>query len=354
MYNSRTTFIVGAGASLELGFPTSKDLKQQIAKSVDIRYDGVSRPTHGDHMIADALRSYADYRAGPEEREEYNEHLYAGWHIAKAMPQAISIDNFVENQESILVTRMAKLGIASCLIDSEKACWRRFQEAEDSPELNWSKFENNWIQSFFQSLTERTKKSSLDLLFSNIRFVIFNYDRSLEFYIHKCIQNYYKVDENTASELINNASFLHPYGQIGKLPWQNSDLPSLEFGGGNKRNLYEISQSILTFSEQIEDAEELSAIRAAIHEADQLIFLGFSFGESNMQLLQPKRTRDTNRVIATAFGISDPDRDVILHQLKDLCMLDNKAKASKAGRYILDNKIICTELFYKYGKSIMS
>ena len=85
MYNENTTFIVGAGASLELGFPTSTQLKEIISKAVDIRFEIGNRQNKGDFHIAEALRKYADYNK-LEEYKEYNDHLHAGWHISQAMP----------------------------------------------------------------------------------------------------------------------------------------------------------------------------------------------------------------------------------------------------------------------------
>lgn len=365
MYKSRTTFIVGAGASLELGFPTSATLKQLIAEAVDVGFEHFSRQIRGDRSIAEALRQHADYHQ-EEQVGEYNLHIEAGWHIAKAMPQAISIDNFVENQEDGRVSRMAKLGIASCLIDAERNCFHTHFGGDRDEDPDWRSFQNNWIHKLFQTLSEGTTKSAIEGIFENITFVVFNYDRSLEFFLSKCIKNYYDIGADHAHQIVNSARFFHPYGQIGKLPWQHSELPELPFGCGRKDNLYPISQSLLTFSEQVEDADTLDQIRNAVHDAEQIIFLGFGFHESNLKLLQPHRTADTGRVIATAFGISKPDCDVILDQLSTLCLTDFETLSfqmegalplaidDRSEGFIVDNQATSSSLFETYRRLLLS
>jgi len=354
MYKSKTTFIIGAGASLELGFPTSLDLKKSIGDAVDIKFSRSTRQTEGDWDIADALNHHAS-SSEQTEYEEYNLNLHAGWHISNAISQAISIDNFVDNQEDERVTRMAKLGIASCLMDAEKECLEKYSIGDAyQQEINWEEFQNTWIHNFFQTLTEGVKKSELHSIFSNIQFIIFNYDRSLEYFLTRAIENYYQIERVDAEHVMKSATFIHPYGMIGALEWQDNELPKRSFGEEYKNDLYDISQSILTFSEQIEDEASLNNIRSAVLSATKLIFLGFAFHDSNIDLLTPGDNGTHRKAICTAFGISDSDCTVIREQLKKLCMLSKISKDLKSGNYIIDNSATASSLFEKYRKTIVT
>lgn len=364
MYKTKTTFIIGAGASFELGFPTGETLKHKIAELVDFRFE-YNNLINGDHAVFESVRAIADYRK-EDENKEANLLFKAGQHIARAMVQAISIDNFIENQEDERVTAVAKLGIASCLIDAEKICLDRFRANNFSNELIFSKLSETWIHPFAQSLTEGTRKSDIINIFNNTNFIIFNYDRSFEFFILRWIMNYYRIEEPEAISIVKTANFIHPYGKIGKLPWEHDDIPSQEFGSPDKRNLFDISQSILTFSEQISDKEQLGKLRDTVHEADQIVFLGFAFHDSNMQLLQPERTRDTARVVATAYNISKPDCKAIGDMLFKLCLkpstlsrnLENGFFQDDTDRFvkyfILDNQSKCSSLFVNYRRLLLS
>lgn len=352
MYAAKTTFVIGAGASLELGFPTSVSLKDQIAKSVNIGFEHGSRLVRGDRHIAEALRKFSDYQNG--QAEEYNKYLHSGWHVGQAMPQAISIDNFIDNQEDDYVTAISKLGIASCIIDAEEKCFKEFKARGHDNKIDWEKFQQTWIHQLFQTINEGRKKSNISMIFENLQFIVFNYDRSLEYYLARAIENYYSVPAKEAEEIVASACFVHPYGQVGRLPWQTSNLPSMAFGSGEKYHLYEISNSILTFSEQVEDEDALTTLRGAVSDATQIIFLGFAFHPSNMQLLRPERKTDTSRVVATAYGISASDCTIIQDELKNVCFVDNAAKTEKIGKFVIDSSAKCSELFQRYRKTIVS
>ena len=353
MFKSRTTLVVGAGASFELGFPTSEGLKNEIATAVDIKFEH-HRQVHGDRQIGQQLRKVADWQE-QEKIKEYNDHLHAGWHITNAMPQAISIDNFVEAQQDQRVTTMAKFGIASCLISAEERAWKKFRVSENSHEIRWGDLESTWFHFFFQVLHEGLQRDGINEIFENVRFIIFNYDRSLEFLLSEAIQNYFGTGREAAEKLVDSAVILHPYGQIGRLPFQKEPATPLRFGSGNKGNLFEISKEIVTFSERVEEDDQLGAIRDAVEWADQLIFLGFSYNDTNLKLLAPTdRQKDTQRVIGTAYGLSKPDVEVVQAQLKDVCMITDGAQSLKSGNYIIDNTAKCVDLFSKYRKSIMS
>ena len=87
MHPKKTVIVVGAGASHEAGLPTSATLKSSIARYLDIRYDLIQQIS-GDRTIAESL----SFRFG-----DINPHLHACWKIRDALPQAMSIDNFIDS-----------------------------------------------------------------------------------------------------------------------------------------------------------------------------------------------------------------------------------------------------------------
>jgi NAD-dependent SIR2 family protein deacetylase len=57
MFERRTVFVVGAGASCELGFPSGGDLKNQIGAKVDIRFHDNMNLSRGDKNIVGAIKA---------------------------------------------------------------------------------------------------------------------------------------------------------------------------------------------------------------------------------------------------------------------------------------------------------
>jgi hypothetical protein len=56
MIERRTTLIVGAGASAESRLPVGSELKSQISRLLDIRFEHGYRQISGDATITEALR----------------------------------------------------------------------------------------------------------------------------------------------------------------------------------------------------------------------------------------------------------------------------------------------------------
>jgi hypothetical protein len=118
---SRTLFVVGAGASYEAGLPTGNDLKQTIAKKIDIRFDdfGASRLKSGDPQITEAF--WDKCREDGDKSLDINPYLRAAWQIRDALPQAISIDNYIDNhQGNEKIELCGKLWIVQSIIMAER------------------------------------------------------------------------------------------------------------------------------------------------------------------------------------------------------------------------------------------
>lgn len=87
----KTVFIVGAGASQEAGLPTGCELKDSIARVLNIPFDAFSSHQHDAKMkeaLTLAVPGYP-YSDGLERL------LNAAQLIHRAIPQASSIDSFI-------------------------------------------------------------------------------------------------------------------------------------------------------------------------------------------------------------------------------------------------------------------
>ena len=105
MFQSKTLFVVGAGASQEVGLPTGRGLRETIASKVEFEFDS-GHLERGDRNIWMALDLHVEQlrREFPPRvlstQQELENCFNAGRHIASAMPQALSIDNFIDAQQN--------------------------------------------------------------------------------------------------------------------------------------------------------------------------------------------------------------------------------------------------------------
>jgi hypothetical protein len=350
MYKTSTVFIVGAGASFEIGMPTGVALRDTIRQQVDISFEFGNRPISGSPRIARALETKIPLSINANV-DEYNKYLVAGRHISRALGQAISIDNFVENLEDEKIETMAKLAIAEAILIAEENSILHKQIDERGREsFLWDKLEKTWYHTFFQTIVEGRKKSNIEDIFDNISIITFNYDRSIEYYLKSALENYYAVEASFAASMVNRLTIYHPYGVVGKLPWQAGSAVTADFGGSGTSQLYEISTSIKTFSEQTSDEVVLEKMRAVISECEQLVFLGFAFHDANMDLLQPTTPTKAIRVIGTAKGISNSDISVIKRRIENLV----SSIAKNSGAIEIVKELVCSQLFYDYSRTLRS
>jgi hypothetical protein len=117
-------------------------------------------------------------------------------------------------------------------------------------------------------------------------------------------------------------------------------------GGVRKygEGLAELSDEIHTYTEQLDDNAELSAIRTQVAEAEVIIFLGFHFHRQNMDLLNITKLAklESTVVYGTTYGRSGPDIAVITERIYTTLK-------SRNAFLTLDGKFNCKELFSEYG-----
>ncbi|WP_457091423.1 hypothetical protein [Microvirga sp. P5_D2] len=352
MFKSKTLFIVGAGASYEVGLPIGTGLKQMIASRLDFYFEG-RELSHGDDAIMGALRRHIfDNEPDPKTTP----YVLAGRNISAALPQAISIDNFLDaHRDDARINICGKLGIVSSILQAEresKLYFDMFNSESFPTELGGA-----WHSLFFQRLTEGVPKADLNTIFDNVSFITFNYDRCIEHFLYNALKIYYGIEEGLASEIMSRLKVYHPYGRVGYLPWQEGYVPTVPFGGDRDRydDLLTLAGQIKTFTEQIADGDDLRAIRREVEEAEVIIFLGFAYADQNMELLKPAKRSQALRVFATAKGISKSDCEVVEEQIADLLFRDRNTLQTGGiddFKFELRNDLTCSELFVEYWRSI--
>ena len=151
MFQSKTLIIVGAGGSKEAGLPIGIELTANIANRVDIRFSEFNGQSSGDHEITAALNSHAtdvDGRPG-----DINSYLDACGRIRDAMPQAISIDSFIDgHQGNEKIELCGKLAIVQSILDAEKKSLLFFDHQRLDAQLDFNNLQETWYHSFMQLL----------------------------------------------------------------------------------------------------------------------------------------------------------------------------------------------------------
>ena len=311
-FQKKTVFIVGAGASYEVGLPIGSELTGIISNSLRQKDDSGYRTVLQDGTLSEAIQMISQKHSYP-----YNALLEAARAISEAMPQAISIDNFLHTHaENDAIVLVGKLSIANAILKAEKASIIAVKN--DTDQIDFRSVADSWHKTFCKILLENVQARSIEYLFDSVTFITFNYDRCIEHYMVQALKNYLRLTWGDAQELTNRLTVIHPYGQVGYLPWQSKSGPSVKFGHPTHATEIEaIASQIRTFTERMDDETTLEFMREEIRQAETLVFLGFSFGDMNMELMRIDEIGKSKLVFGTTYGVSEPNRKYISSSIRN-------------------------------------
>jgi len=343
------TFVVGAGASNEVDMPTGYGLKAAVAKALAFGADNFGRLEGGDPKVREALYQLAQ---SGNASGNINKYFESALLIKRAMPQAPSIDNFIDSHRADpKIAECGKLAIASEILKAERASKLFVNPSNIYNKLDFANVENTWFNAFFQLLALNTQLEDFPERLSRVKIISFNYDRTLEHFLHHAIQNYYGCTSEKAAIALNSLVILHPYGSVGALPWQQTSTTSVPYGADlDSRTLLSVASTLRTFTEGTDVTESrINEIRKSVFDADTLIFLGFAYHELNLSLLfgpfVDGPVRHLKQVYGTAMGLSESNKKAIASELASLGKYD-------VSQITLRKELSASEVFPEYSRSL--
>jgi hypothetical protein len=315
MYEPQTVFVVGAGASAEFGLPVGWKLLEQIRDNSRFRFDHSTLPK-GNRKIFDTV--YERYGKDAEATEKV---FLAFVDINRGVETAGSIDEFINRySDDGLIAELGKILIAHAIVDAEAKSKLVPGRGNEADGINWSGVQETWISTFSRALFDGVRANDVETLGRDMTIVCFNYDRCIEHYLeHAIMRAYRQVERKQARQIVSNMNIIHPYGWLGH-------LNNLSFGTPLEHaDLYHISDNLITWSETQEEQRQVAAIKEAIEQASNLVFLGFAFANQNMRLLDPDlpmAKNDYTNVYATGYGLTDDVEEKLKNKITMLFGMD--------------------------------
>jgi hypothetical protein len=341
MFKRRTLFVVGAGASQEVGFPLGTQLAKTIGERLIRRIDEETRQaSFNDPPFYDQLRRFS--------QKEVNEYYAAAGRIAAGIRLANSIDDFLNiHSADERIKTVGKAAIVRSVLDAEKRSALFVDQSNIYNKLDFAKVEDTWFVKLMRVLGPDVPVQHVEGLFDNVTFIVFNYDRCLEHFLIHALQALYGIAPEAAKKIVAGVSIVHPYGTVG-------ELERVPFGGDsyNDPNYFQLSTRIKTYTEQIEDGGIVDTMHDMMHSAECIVFLGFAYAEQNMDLLTPKKVIERKPVFGTAFGLSKSDREVVARRI--LRMMRNPAAGTVGPDTLVElgSDVKCARLFDEYARSL--
>lgn len=252
MITNLTVFVLGAGASMPYRFPSGAILRRNLCKllEADARLRYISEVVRPFGFNTEDVRTFADTfrRSG----------------IA-------SIDAFLGRRGEFV--ELGKLLIAIEIIQYE------------SGDLLLNAPEDDWYNALWNALTSEAHTAE-QLRENKVRFVTFNYDRSLECMLHESTKNTFALADEYAHHWWTQIPIVHFYGLVGRFCYQADDSNGRQYVAKiNEQALALAVKGIRIVPEARENDPIFGVVRQWFREAARICFLGFGYDALNVTRL---------------------------------------------------------------------
>lgn len=241
MTAQKTVLILGSGASAHLGYPVGPQLLDLIAP----------------HQGAPVPDVPGDWPRGKVQEFQVRLARAGYW----------SVDAFLEMEPEYV-------DIGRYLITREL---KRFEsEARFFPGTR-----SGWYRHLLNAIAPPRQEHLSD----NLSIVTFNYDRSVEAYLHLALAARFNCDKAAALELSRRIEIVHLHGVIGEypeVPYQHTERAGDLLAAARKiKVISELREAPDGFcSPEFKRANEL------LHAANRIFFVGFGFHQANIARLK--------------------------------------------------------------------
>jgi hypothetical protein len=246
LLDTYTVLVLGAGASAHLGYPLGSRLCDNILEST-------KNPTaHSFIQLHEMGFSENDILA-------FNRAFGAS-----ALP---AIDVFLGKRNEFL--ELGRAAIACELV-----------KYEDEDRLRRDR-QDNWYFELPKKLT-----AEIDRNYFGFVIVTFNYDRSLDKFLHDFFSATYP-QKAQSSTIEHYVPILHVHGRLGYLEHQTSQEPRRPYKVTNSSEEILASSKCIQVPVELQNkhSQDMVEAQCAIQEAKRVVFLGFGYDTTNLRRL---------------------------------------------------------------------
>lgn len=325
MFDKKTVFILGAGASWHYGYPTGEELVRKIIDrareashffrdSMQTNPIRANRPTYikrvpSEDISADQIRG--EWEKAFRECEEFINKL--------EQVNPLVIDYFLGQNPKL--QPIGKLIIAWVILECEATYLKiksnqnrrellsrspRLEDRRNAEHLDIVRFNDDWYRFLIHKLLNNCT-SSEKLHENKVHFVTFNYDISLEYALYNGLNAIELLDHKDVLKFLGGDRILHVYGKIRDYP--SNEFRPVDYSLFSPRlvdmqkygdaatkyaayvtfldEVYEASRKLKVIdpTDKVEDEKTLSIAKKRIAESRCVYVLGYGFDDNNSKRL---------------------------------------------------------------------
>jgi len=294
-----TVFVLGAGASMPYGFPSGAEL---LAEAKRYSADSLLKSTC-ERMPMGAVRSFAQMLK---------------------LSQDESLDALLEHRPESDV-KVGKLFMAAQLLSKEH------------DDMNGNPRGRPWFNYLFTRMAERVDSIGNFVEQNKVTFVTYNYDRLLEYKLTNGLHTHYTAPVAECAKALEHIKVIHLHGSLGTLYGGQSDVPygcrrsdAESFEDSKCQFISEAADAIQIVHQADPNTPEFRTAREALGQAERVFFLGFSFGQQNVDRLGFQHIKKTAQIRLSSFGMASGEYDVYVRQPLSKFQLPYTDRASRA------------------------
>lgn len=181
--------------------------------------------------------------------------------------------------------------------------------------------ETDWFRYLFSRMVERTTTLEEFCHKNSVTFVTYNYDRLVEYKLINGLQAYYNRPIKECVNALERIKVIHLHGSLGPLYGGQFNVPYGCMSGDNQsfeqlkcEYLPHAALGIQIVSQANPTTSEFAAARDALAKAERVIFLGFAFGQQNVDRLGFNNINPNAQIRLTSFGMASSEYDLYVVQ----------------------------------------
>jgi hypothetical protein len=356
--NNKTVFILGAGASSEVGLPLGDALTKLINKSLSVKWDQDYLQYNFDQRKSNDLFMLKVQNSDVQKHQvlqEIKEYKKTCLHICQAMPATFSIDDFLNaNRGNEKIKFCGKLGIILNILEGEKESLLSLSQTEKNNTIDIEILEKTWYMRFWKLLVQNgCEIDQLKKRLQKFSIISFNYDRCIERFLILAVRVYYAVTQEDAEEVLEYLDVIHPYGYIGSLLKNSKDY--VPYGADDLMDdvILSLVDNIQTYSEGVHLKGVKERIENVLQLSDTVVLLGFGFHSQNMCLLK-YFSENRRQIFATTKGYSAHNEGILHQELQEVFrsrVLKGAEVVSSSAAITNLSDATCSKLFDEYWLS---
>jgi hypothetical protein len=264
-----TVLVLGAGASIDFGFPSGNRLVRRIIE--------VGKAAMGGKPLLELGFTR-------EQIDEFGEVL--------RQSGCLSVDEFLATRPDLV--GIGKGAIACALIPFEQ--WDQVNTLDGA----------GWLQ----ILATRMVASPETWHQNRLSIVTFNYDRVVEYFLCSALASRFRLTNAAALELMNRTvRIIHVHGKLGEFGHRDSDKHRTFESAVTASRVFVGAAGIKIIHEGAPGDQEFVEARQLISQAAEVVFMGFGYGRTNVERLKLDETLIGKSVLGSSVGMTARQRE---------------------------------------------